>query len=307
MEKDLHRARGEAERARAAVKEGADEWKEAMAACTAAERDAAAARGAEALARETADKSRVALEESRARERAAREALADARVRLERRQSVANESVAAAEEKAAAPATALAQERERVVKSEAEALKLAAKLKDADAVVDELRDAVSRQKQETYYLYTQYANCANQLEETKAALEREQEEVVRLHQSFAASKLALSSAAGSGASLGGWYGGGSPGVSAGSVNAPAGEEKNASASPSPSTTLARSSFPNQSPSPELLFPSLGPGAFAEMTPSPFKPGKTVQGGISAVAAGGVDSGSPGTPEQASPEAESAVA
>ena len=69
---------------------------------------------------------------------------------------MANESVAAAEEKAAA--TALAQERERVVKSEAEALKLAAKLKDADAVVDELRDAVSRQKQETYYLYTQYAN-----------------------------------------------------------------------------------------------------------------------------------------------------
>ena len=82
------------------MKEGADEWKEAMAACTAAERDAAAARGAEALARETADKSRVALEESRARERAAREALADARVRLERSQSEANESVAAAEEKA---------------------------------------------------------------------------------------------------------------------------------------------------------------------------------------------------------------
>ena len=44
-----------------------------------------------------------------------------------------------------------------------------------------------------------------------------------------------------------------------------------------------------------------------MTPSPFKPGKTVRGGIGAVAAGGVDSESPGTPEQASPEAESAVA
>ena len=42
-------------------------------------------------------------------------------------------------------------------------------------------------------------------------------------------------------------------------------------------------------------------------PSPFKPGKTVQGGIGAVAAGGMDSESPGTPEQASPEAESAVA
>ena len=307
LEKDLHRARGEAERARAAVKEGADEWKEAMAACTAAERDAAAARGAEALARETADKSRVALEESRARERAAREALADARVRLERSQSEANESVAAAEEKAKTTALALAQERERVEASEAEASKLAAKLEDADADVDRLRDAVERQKQETYYLYTQYANCANQLEETKAALEREQEEVVRLHQSFAASKLALSSAAGSGASLGGWYGGGSPGVSAGSVNAPAGEEKNASPSPSPSTTPARSSFPNQPPSPELLFPSLGPGAFAEMTPSPtYEPGKTT-GGIGAVATGGADSGSPGTPEQASPEAGAAVA
>jgi chromosome segregation ATPase len=41
FEKDLIRARGEAERARSAVKEGADEWKEAMAACVAAERDAA--------------------------------------------------------------------------------------------------------------------------------------------------------------------------------------------------------------------------------------------------------------------------
>ena len=92
------------------------------------------------------------------------------------------------------------------------------------------------------------------------------------------------------------------------MNAPAsagGEEKNAS--PSPSTTPAARSFLNQPPSPELLFPSLGPGAFAEMTPSPFKPGKTVQGGIGAVAAGGVDSESPGTPEQASPEAESTVA
>ena len=293
LEKDLHGARGESERARAAVKEGADEWKEAMAACTAAERDAAAARGAEALARETADKSRVALEESRARERTTREALADLRVRLERHQSEANRSVLNAEEKEKALETALAQERERVQKSEAEASRLASKLEEADADVDSFRDAVERQKQETYYLYTQYANCANQLEETKAALEREQEEVVRLHQSFAASKLALSSAAGSGASLGGWYGGGgdggSPGVAAGSVNAPAsagGEEKNAS--PSPSTTSART-LRKQPPSPELLFPSLGPGAFAEMTPTPIKTGHA--GGIG-------DSGSPGTPEQA---------
>ena len=91
------------------------------------------------------------------------------------------------------------------------------------------------------------------------------------------------------------------------MNAPAGEEKNASPSPSPSTTPARSSFPNQPPSPELLFPSLGPGAFAEMTPSPtYEPGKTT-GGIGAVATGGADLGSPGTPEQASPEAGAAVA
>ena len=136
LEKDLHRARGESERARAAVKEGADEWKEAMAACTAAERDAAAARGAEALARETADKSRVALEESRARERTTREALADLRVRLERHQSEANRSVLNAEEKEKALETALAQERERVQKSEAEASRLASKLEDADADVD---------------------------------------------------------------------------------------------------------------------------------------------------------------------------
>ena len=265
--------------------------------------DAAAARGAEALARETADKSRVALEESRARERAAREALADARVRLERSQSEANESVAAAEEKAKATASALAQS--------ASALKRARRRRRNSRRSSRTPTPTSTDyatpssaKNRDYYLYTQYANCANQLEETKAALEREQEEAVRLHQSFAASKPALSSAAGSGAAAGVGTRR-QPGRSAGSVNAPAGEEKNASPSPSPSTTPARSSFPNQPPSPELLFPSLGPGAFAEMTPSPTTSRETTGGSARGRPAGG--SGSPGTPEQASPEAGAAVA
>ena len=307
FEKDLIRSRGEAERARSAVKEGADEWKEAMAACVAAERDAAAARAAESSARETSDKSRKELEESRARERTAREALADARVRLEKYQSEARESAAAAAEKVSVTGSALEETRTRSSKSEAEATRLAAQLEDANADAERLTDAVERQKQETYYLYTQYANCANQLEETKAALEREQEEVVRLHQSFAASKLALSSAAGSGQSLGGWYASPSPGggVSAGSVNAPGsfGKENFRDGS-------LNAGSPLKPPSPDALFPSLGPDAFAKMTPSPAGKLASVLDVETPVSAGGGDvgsTGSPGTPRLASPEAESAAA
>ena len=74
---------------------------------------------------------------------------------------------------------------------------------DAEHETRRLREALERQKQETYHLYANYANVANQLEDAKTALEREQEESIRMHKGFAAQKMQLAGAAGAGGGVGG--------------------------------------------------------------------------------------------------------
>ena len=69
--------------------------------------------------------------------------------------------------------------------------------------IRQLTESLERQKQETYYLYTNYAQVASQLEDTKTALEREQEEIVRMHQGFAQQKMAIAGAASAGMGVGG--------------------------------------------------------------------------------------------------------
>ena len=94
-------------------------------------------------------------------------------------------------------------------------------------------------------------------------------------------------------------------MSAGSVNAPGsfGNENFRDGS-------FNAGSPLKPPSPDALFPSLGPDAFAKMTPSPAGKPASVLDVETPVSAGGGDvgsTGSPGTPRLASPEAESAAA
>ena len=204
---DADHARAEAERARASAKEGSDEYRAAVAAASAAEREAAAARAAEALARDINARSQTDVAEWIARERDAKEDLVELRVSHERLQQEFRDKTANALEKLAAAERTLLEERHKSETRDKSNRDRIAHLErarvDAEHETRRLREALERQKQETYYLYTNYANVANQLEDAKTALEREQEESIRMHQGFAAQKMQLAGAAGAGGGVGG--------------------------------------------------------------------------------------------------------
>ena len=207
LAKDADHARAEAERARASAKEGSDEYRAAVAAASAAEREAAAARAAEALARDINARSQTDVAEWIARERDAKEDLVELRVSHERLQQEFRDKTANALEKLAAAERTLLEERHKSETRDTSNRDRIAQLErvrvDAEHETRRLREALERQKQETYHLYANYANVANQLEDAKTALEREQEESIRMHKGFAAQKMQLAGAAGAGGGVGG--------------------------------------------------------------------------------------------------------
>lgn len=142
-----------------------------------------------------------------ARESAAREDLTELRISHERLQQKFRDKTAAALEKQSKAEAALMEERHKAEMANKAAQDRIGKLDRAQVEaahhIRRLTESLERQKQETYHLYTNYAQVASQLEDTKTALEREQEEIVRMHQSLAQQKSAIASAAGSGYGMGG--------------------------------------------------------------------------------------------------------
>ena len=208
-------AREEAERARGAAKEGSTEYKAAVAAMTIAERDAAAARAAEAMARDFTTRTQSDIKDVVARESAAREDLVELRISHERLQQEFRDKTAAAVEKQSRAELVLMEERHRsemgqkASKDRIDGLERSGQ--EAAYNIRQLTESLERQKQETYYLYTNYTQVATQLEDTKVALEREQEDMMRMHQGLAQQKMAIAGAAGAGMGVGGgggWSGGG---------------------------------------------------------------------------------------------------
>ena len=261
LAKDADHARAEAERARASAKEGSDEYRTAVAAASAAEREAAAARAAEALARDINARSQTDVAEWIARERDAKEDLVELRVSHERLQQEFRDKTANALEKLAAAERTLLEERHKSETRDKSNRDRIAQLErvrvDAEHETRRLREALERQKQETYYLYTNYANVANQLEDAKTALEREQEESIRMHKGFAAQKMQLAGAAGAGGGVGGLglgYAGAQPQSRPGygGFRAPAIAAR-------PTKSYAGTAAPAGLPSLESLMPSLAEG------------------------------------------------
>jgi hypothetical protein len=195
-------AREEAERDRAAAKEGTEEYRAAVERASAAERDAAAARAAEAMARDLSERTEGEVSEWIKRERDAKEELTEIRVAHERLQQEFRDKTASASERVARADRETAETRHKAETTEArhreKIERLTRALQEKEHEARRLAEALDRQKQETYYLYTNYADVTNQLEDTKTRLEREQEESIRMHQGFAAQKMQLSGAAGAG-------------------------------------------------------------------------------------------------------------
>ena len=154
------------------------------------------------MARDLSERTEGEVSEWIKRERDAKEELTEIRVAHERLQQEFRDKTASASERVARADRETAETRHKAETTEArhreKIERLTRALQEKEHEARRLAEALDRQKQETYYLYTNYADVTNQLEDTKTRLEREQEESIRMHQGFAAQKMQLSGAAGAG-------------------------------------------------------------------------------------------------------------
>jgi predicted phage tail protein len=158
------------------AKEGSAEYKAAVSAMTAAERESSAARAAEAMARDFSTRTQSDITDVIKRESAAREDLTELRISHERLQQEFRDKTASAVEKQSKAESVLMEERhksEMATKAARDRIgTLERASQEAAHNVRQLTESLERQKQETYYLYTNYAQVASQLEDTKTALGR---------------------------------------------------------------------------------------------------------------------------------------
>ena len=171
LAKDADHARAEAERARASAKEGSASSCRRRGGFGGGTRRLRRRARRRRLARDINARSQTDVAEWIARERDAKEDLVELRVSHERLQQEFRDKTANALEKLAAAERTLLEERHKSETRDTSNRDRIAQLErvrvDAEHETRRLREALERQKQETYHLYANHANVANQLEDAK--------------------------------------------------------------------------------------------------------------------------------------------
>ena len=180
-------ARADAERARDEAREGSEEYRVLASKATEASREAAAARAAAALSRELTHKTQTDVAAWIERERVAKDALADARVK----HATAHQQYRDADEK-------LSETKECLRASQKKAGEMERAHRDGEEIRRRLSEELRRLRETAKVAYASWQTTAGQLEDTRRSLEREQENSIRMHQGSATRKLAQAQGAAAG-------------------------------------------------------------------------------------------------------------
>jgi hypothetical protein len=180
-------ARADAERARDEAREGSEEYRVLASKATEASREAAAARAAAALSREITQKTQTDVAAWIERERVAKDALADARVK----HATAHQQYRDADEK-------LSETKECLRASQKKAGEMERAHRDGEEIRRRLSEELRRLRETAKVAYASWQTTAGQLEDTRRSLEREQENSIRMHQGSATRKLAQAQGAAAG-------------------------------------------------------------------------------------------------------------